>query len=71
MENKHFFKIISFSPVGFKVPNYPCKYCPLCRGQLIEACALCLKEKKDECKVICENSIYYHLHCYKYVENNK
>lgn len=70
MENR-IFKLIHFSPIGFKVPNYPLSYCPLCRGSLLEVCGLCLEEKCANCEIVSENDIHYHQHCYQLMKEKK
>ena len=58
------FKLTKFSPIGFKMVNYPVQYCSLCRGYLTDVCCSCMEKKCDKCDVINNNGNYYHNHCY-------
>lgn len=71
-------KILSYNPVGIKKRCYPMKYCTLCRGELTDACSICLDNgnNKKLCTVKCinitsENNtteiLYYHTHCYNLI----
>lgn len=66
------FKLVKFSPVGFKVPKYPMTYCMICQSDLLDKCGTCLDNHVDNCSVINVKNGYYHTHCYEYVgEPNK
>lgn len=63
------FKLQSFSPVGYKTIVYPSKYCPLCRGELTEACSVCIEKNLEQCTVIKNASgDFYHQHCLELVD---
>lgn len=64
MSDNKMFKLINFSPIGFKVMHYPTKYCPLCRGLLNEFCGKCVENNSDICNVVCIDETYYHSHCH-------
>ncbi len=61
--NNKVFKIVSFSPIGFKKNNYPVPYCSYCRGYLDNVCYKCIEQKCEICKVANKNETYYHIHC--------
>ena len=67
MEDKRTFKLINFTPIGFKVINYPVQYCSLCRGYLTDVCNTCSETNCEICDVIQADGSYYHVHCYKFV----
>ena len=72
--SSNIFKLISLNPVGFKKPNYPTPYCSLCRGYLDKPCNNCTKVNNEKCPVYEKDNIYYHNHCYVFingVKNNK
>ena len=58
------FKLTSFSPVGFKIPNFPVQHCSICRGYLTDVCGTCFENKQTECQVTNKDGNYHHLHCY-------
>lgn len=58
------FKIKNLSPIGFKIENYPVKYCSICRGYLTNVCSACDEIGCEICTVVNMNNIYYHNHCY-------
>lgn len=71
---KNIFNLVSFNPVGFKIPNYPIQNCMICRGYLTEPCSICFDNKCEDCNVINTNDDkYYHEHCYNFINtsNNK
>lgn len=70
MTDKRTFKLLNFSPIGFKVENYPVQYCSLCRGYLTEICNTCVENKCENCDVIQANESYYHVHCHKLFNGN-
>ena len=77
------FTITNFTPVGIKKKCYPVKYCSLCRGELSEACSVCIDSNnlKKYCKV--KNTkytdektqnvidVYQHQHCYDLLNSRK
>lgn len=66
-ENKkdnRIFKLTNFSPVAFKVFNYPVQFCSVCRGYLSEVCSNCMETGLDKCDVIKHTDVYYHKHCH-------
>lgn len=63
-QDNRIFKLTSFSPIGFMKPNYPVKFCSLCRGYLVEVCNECLEKHHEVCEVINQENTYYHKHCY-------
>ena len=65
--SSNIFKLVNFSPVGFKQINYPTAYCLLCRGYLTEICDSCTKYNRDECHVLEKDGSYYHMHCYNII----
>lgn len=65
------FKLIDFSPIGFKQINYPVQFCSLCRGKLVDVCGNCFENNITKCDVINTNDTYYHLHCYKMIETSE
>lgn len=65
MSNNAIFKLVSFSPVGFKKINYPIQFCQLCKGSLTEVCGTCFENENDCCEVINVEDTYLHDHCYK------
>lgn len=67
------FTLKSFSPVGFKYPNYPVKICPICRGLLIDSCAECKINHRDidKCVVINKDDVDYHRHCYLLISSKQ
>ena len=67
--NTGIFKLKNFSPIGFKIPNYPSQYCPLCRGYLIDVCNICIEKKCETCNVIDIKGTFYHDHCHKFIDN--
>lgn len=67
--NSKIFKLTNFSPVGFKVMNYPVQFCPLCRGYLTEPCNMCMEKKNDNCPVINNDESFYHNHCYAFMNS--
>ena len=70
MEDKRTFKLVNFSPIGFKMINYPVQFCSLCRGYLTEVCNTCTENNCEKCDVIQADDSYYHVHCYKFVNDN-
>lgn len=58
------FKLVKFSPIGFKAMNYPVQYCSICRGYLIEVCSICMEKGDDTCNIINSDGAYYHNHCF-------
>jgi len=64
------FKLTSFTPVGFKVRNYPIDMCMLCRGELTSVCYMCQEKGCSTCEVITDNEIDFHSHCFKYIKAN-
>ncbi|BCS83408.1 hypothetical protein QLL95_gp0715 [Cotonvirus japonicus] len=56
------FKLVSFTPVGYKVINYPTKYCVLCKGELVNPCSVCPSDSSD-CGITNKDEAYYHIHC--------
>lgn len=69
--NEPTFKLINFSPIGFKYPNYPVKICLLCRGSLIEVCNRCSEKGEEKCNVMNLDNAYYHQHCYNFINDTK
>lgn len=67
--NTRVFEMVSFSPIGFKIVNYPVSYCPLCRGYLTELCNICIENENENCDVINNDGTYYHNHCYKFMNS--
>ena len=67
--NKKIFNLKKFSPIAFKLTNYPVKICSICRDELNNSCNEC-KFSKKECKVIEIDNIYYHEHCHKCIQKN-
>lgn len=63
------FKLTNFSPIGFKVVNYPVQFCSLCRGYLSEVCNTCTERKSEVCNVINSEGSYYHNHCYQFMNS--
>ena len=61
------FKLVDFSPVGFKVMNYPVQFCSLCRGYLSDPCSNCIENNNDKCTVTNQNNSYYHTHCFTFM----
>ncbi len=68
MYNNKIFNLKKFSPVAFKLINYPNKICLICRDDLNNLCSECKNLKK--CKIIEIDNLYYHEHCYKYIQKN-
>lgn len=66
-ESKPIFRLTKFSPVGFKMINYPSKNCLLCRGTLNDVCDTCKERKSEKCNVVSEDDNYYHEHCYSMI----
>jgi hypothetical protein len=66
------FKLTNFSPIGFKVMNYPVQFCSLCRGYLTEPCSICMEKRNENCTVLDNDGSFYHNHCYIFMnsENN-
>ena len=54
------FKLVSFTPIGFKKRVYPNTLCYLCRGILTNCCPMC--DNKD-CNIVKYNDTYCHQHC--------
>ena len=69
MSDTQIFKLINFSPIGFKKPNYPVQYCSLCRGYLTDVCTSCIENHRENCVVVNYNDVYYHQHCYNFMNN--
>lgn len=65
------FKMIDFSPIGFKQINYPVQFCSLCRGKLTDVCGACFEKNITKCDVINTDDTYYHLHCYRMIEKEE
>lgn len=57
------FKLVNFTPIGFKNMNYPVQFCALCRGYLSEVCSNCMETGCEKCTVTKQNDSYYHTHC--------
>jgi len=70
MPDTRIFKLTSFSPIGFKIPNYPVDMCLVCRGPLTEVCMDCSEKNKEECPVVLVEETHYHRHCYQYLTSN-
>lgn len=70
MEDTRTFKLVKFSPIGFKVPNYPVQYCLLCRGYLTDVCSNCMETSNENCSIINKDGLYYHNHCFTFVNSN-
>lgn len=65
------FKIVSMCPIGFRTIVYPTKYCPICRGFLVEKCSTCAENDDGiDCTVSQYDNLYYHSHCYN-LKNKK
>lgn len=69
--NTPIFKLTGFSPIGFKMINYPVQFCFLCRGYLTEVCGTCFENKNENCNVISHDNSYYHVHCYTVMNTDK
>lgn len=68
MSSNNTFTLVDFSPMGFIEPNYPVKFCSLCRGELNEVCGKCIETNSEKCNVTnCDDS-YFHRHCYDMVK---
>ena len=65
------FKLINFSPVGFRQPNYPTSYCSLCRGYLSDICHTCNDNNIDTCLIIENDHSFYHKHCFDFMKDTK
>ena len=48
-QNSKAFNLISFNPIGFKIPYYPATYCDFCHGLLVESCAKCEMITEPKC----------------------
>lgn len=69
--SKIFFKLVEIRPVGFKMINYPDKYCGLCRGLLVELCNSCLDNNLNDLSKCCvkkKEDHYFHEHCLKLLD---
>lgn len=67
MTETKIFRMTNFCPIGFKIKNYPIPHCPLCRGLLKEPCNICMEQHNEKCNVMLNNNIYYHEHCYNFI----
>ena len=70
-EKTSIFKLVTFSPVAIKIPNYPNKTCPICRACLLNPCNACIKRKISTCDIIEVDNYYYHSHCHMYLQDQK
>jgi len=61
------FKLTNFSPIGFKLMNYPVTNCSVCRGLLHDVCHTCEDLDREICPVTNQNELYYHTHCYTFI----
>jgi len=68
-KDNRIFKLTNFSPVGFKIFNYPVKICNICRGYLTDSCSNCIETGQDKCDVVKQESCYYHNHCHDLVNS--
>lgn len=71
MTDNKIFKMVSFSPIGFKMINYPTQFCLLCRGHLNEVCSVCMENRSEKCNIINDNDSYYHNHCFILMNSKK
>ena len=69
MSDTRTFKLTRFSPIGFKVENYPVQFCSLCRGYLTEVCSTCMEKSNEKCDVINSGESYYHNHCFTFMNS--
>ena len=65
------FTMTNFTPIGYKIPNYPVKICLICRADLVDVCAKCSLKNENECEIIKNDDNYYHAHCCNLMKTKK
>lgn len=61
------FKLVNFSPIGFKESGH---HCQMCHGLIDQLCVTCEVKHRTfgdclNCTSVCKDGVYYHVHCYK------